>query len=106
MPKYQKRPDRPFVAISGIGVVKDDRVFEGDFDAYVPGLLVRVPDAAPVVAPAVEAPIETPTPAEISAEVPAESPAEVAVSDAEESSEPVKESPANETRKLPRAKRR
>lgn len=70
MPKYQKRPDLPYAVISGVGVLKDDRVIEGEFDAYVPGILVQVqesvvvPALVPVTEPAPEpAPAPAPEPA-------------------------------------------
>lgn len=62
MGKYQKRADKPVVVIPGIGAVANDRVIEGDFDRFVPGLLDRLADDAPVSASA-PAPAPAPEPA-------------------------------------------
>lgn len=41
MAKYRKRADRALVVIQGVGALTDDRVIEGDYDRFVPGLLER-----------------------------------------------------------------
>lgn len=61
MAKYQKRPDLGSVYVPGVGRVTDARVLDGNFDRFVPSLLVRMPDEA---APApTRAPVRTPAPA-------------------------------------------
>ncbi len=52
MGKYRKRADKPVIVIPGVGAVADDRVLEGDYDRFVPGLLEVAPEGAAVSAPA------------------------------------------------------
>lgn len=55
MAKFQKRPDLGSIYVPGVGRVTDARVLEGDFDRFVPSLLVRMSDdaaPAPTRAPA------------------------------------------------------
>lgn len=61
MGKYQKRADKPVVVIPGVGAVANDRVLEGDFDRFVPGLLERLPDDGVAPAPAPELESQRPT---------------------------------------------
>lgn len=45
---YVKRADRDIVVIPGVGAVSDGMVIEGNFDRFVPGLLVKVANPAPI----------------------------------------------------------
>lgn len=80
MGKYQKRADKPVVVIPGKGAIADDRVIEGDFDRFVPGLLNRLADDVPASAPA-------PAPAPVPEPVPESAPEPAAESDPEPESE-------------------
>jgi hypothetical protein len=42
MAKYKRRPDRTTVYIPGLGIVAGDQVIEGDYDRYVPSILVKL----------------------------------------------------------------
>lgn len=44
MPKYRKRPNTRGVYVPGIGLLSDDREIEGDYELFVPSILVRVKD--------------------------------------------------------------
>ena len=83
MGKYQKRADKPVVVIPGKGAIADDRVIEGDFDRFVPGLLNRLEDDAPVTAP-VSAPAPEPAPESEPAPEPAPEPEPESNEEAEE----------------------
>ncbi len=45
MPKYQKRPDLDSIYIPGRGRVRGSATIEGEYDAFVPSLLIPVPVA-------------------------------------------------------------
>lgn len=44
MPKYRKRPGTLGVYVPGIGLLTDNREIEGDYELFVPSILVRVED--------------------------------------------------------------
>lgn len=46
MAKYTKRPDFSSVHIPGFGMLAGTQVIEGDYDRFVPSLLVKVADSA------------------------------------------------------------
>ena len=80
MAKYTKRPDFSSVYIPGFGQLAGSQEIEGDFDRFVPTLLVKVAGKAPTPAP----PTPAPAPAaleidevEISVEDPAPKPAPI-----------------------------
>jgi hypothetical protein len=46
--KYKKREDLTAIYLPSLGMIRDDRTIEGDFDIFVPSLLVKLPSSLPL----------------------------------------------------------
>lgn len=75
MGKYRKKAGKSVIVIPGVGAIANDRVLEGDYERFVPGLLERVPEGDSAPAPEPELESQRPTlvePEKVTEPVPAE----------------------------------
>jgi hypothetical protein len=56
--KYKKRADLSAVYLPSLGMIRDDQTLEGDFDIFVPSLLVKLPLPLPLDSEDVVAEVE------------------------------------------------